>query len=254
MDTQDEYTAFLGSGDQEVYDSPFYNTPNINKFDDRNIRIGFRNKVLGIVSIQLLCMIGICALFMENTKMKDLMNGPHQTLLYITAVICTFATLILIMCNERFRYHYPENYVMLALFTASLSYTVALVCTQYQTNTVLYAATATIGVCVVLIIYAIRTKNDFTMIGGGLASALSILIILGFIGLFVHDSIYNYIYSGFGAFLFSLYLIYDVQMVSSGNHKYKLEPDDYIMGAIAIYLDIVNIFIDLLNMTNSRND
>tara|TARA_B100001248_G_C27398588_1_gene467796 strand:+ start:3732 stop:4541 length:810 start_codon:yes stop_codon:yes gene_type:complete len=238
-------------------DNPFHNpfeNLNDNPFNEQSIRIGFRNKVLGIVSIQMLFTVGICALFMENHKMNELMNGPHKTALYILATIATFVTLFVMMCVPKYRYHYPHNYILLTLFTASLSYTVALVCIQYQTYSVIYAGIATCVVCFGLIIYAIKTNNDFTTMGAGLSSALVILIVMGIIGSFIRDSVYNFVYSGLGAFIFSLYLIYDIQMVSSGNHKYELSPDDYIMGAIAIYLDIINIFLDILNLVGARRD
>ncbi|GFH20908.1 uncharacterized protein HaLaN_18115, partial [Haematococcus lacustris] len=58
-----------------------------------------------------------------------------------------------------------------------------------------------------------------------------------------------------GASLFSLYLIYDIQMLMGGNHKYKLSPDEYVLGAITLYLDIINLFLHILQvLSEMRRD
>ena len=230
------------------------NYPNYNLgFDNRAVRIGFRNKVLGVVCVQLLITIGVCTLFMQDQRMNDLMNGPHKNALYILATISMFVSMCIIICNKKYRYQVPHNYGMLLLFTLSTAYTIGLVCTQYKTNLVILAAGATLTVSTGLIIYAITTKRDFTMMGGALGSALLILMFMGIIQFFLNDSVYNFVYSGLGAFIFSLYLIYDVQLISSGNHKNELSPDDYIYGALSIYLDIINLFLYILQLFNSKD-
>jgi len=50
--------------------------------------------------------------------------------------------------------------------------------------------------------------------------------------------------------LFSVYLIYDIQLIAGGEHKRmnQLSSDDYILAAINIYLDILVIFLELLRL------
>ena len=50
-----------------------------------------------------------------------------------------------------------------------------------------------------------------------------------------------------GAAIFSLYIVYDVHMISK-----RLSPDEYVLGAITLYLDIINLFIRLLRLLGSR--
>ena len=35
-------------------------------------------------------------------------------------------------------------------------------------------------------------------------------------------------------------------MMIGGNHKYSISPEEYIFAALAIYLDIINIFMYIL--------
>ncbi|KAK6644491.1 hypothetical protein RUM43_000758 [Polyplax serrata] len=62
------------------------------------------------------------------------------------------------------------------------------------------------------------------------------------------------IYSCLGALLFSLYLIFDTQMMMGGNHKYSISPEEYVFAALTLYLDIVNIFMSILTIIGSSRD
>ena len=49
-------------------------------------------------------------------------------------------------------------------------------------------------------------------------------------------------YGSIGALIFSLYIVYDTQLMMGGKHKYALSPEEYIFAALNIYLDIINLF------------
>ena len=40
-------------------------------------------------------------------------------------------------------------------------------------------------------------------------------------------------------------------MMMGGNHKYSISPEEYIFAAIAIYLDILNIFLYILRIAGA---
>ena len=37
-------------------------------------------------------------------------------------------------------------------------------------------------------------------------------------------------------------------MMMGGNHKFSISPEEYIFAAIAIYLDILNLFLHILKL------
>jgi protein lifeguard len=48
-----------------------------------------------------------------------------------------------------------------------------------------------------------------------------------------------------------MYLVYDTQIIVGGEHKsYQFDMDDYVLAALVIYLDIINLFILLLQLLN----
>ena len=51
--------------------------------------------------------------------------------------------------------------------------------------------------------------------------------------------------------MFSQFLVYDIQTVM-GDRKYSLSSEEYIFGALQIYLDVVYLFIIILALFTGR--
>ena len=56
---------------------------------------------------------------------------------------------------------------------------------------------------------------------------------------------------GIAVMLFSFYLIYDTQLIMGGK-RYEIDIDDYILGAIILYTDIITIFLYLLKLFGGK--
>ena len=58
-----------------------------------------------------------------------------------------------------------------------------------------------------------------------------------------------------GALVFSLYLVYDTQLMLGGKHKYALSPEEHIFAALNLYIDVVQLFMYILMIVGgSRSD
>ena len=105
-----------------------------------------------------------------------------------------------------------------------------------------------------LTLYAYQTKYDYTTKGSVLIILIMILISFGFFTMFVNTNLNNIIYSCLGAFVFSLFIIYDTQMIIGGKHrKIQFRENDTILAATSLYLDIFNLFLYLLDIISGRN-
>lgn len=63
------------------------------------------------------------------------------------------------------------------------------------------------------------------------------------------------LYSGFAACLFSAFLAYHTKLIVAGKHsKYRMNEKDYVYGAMALYSDVINIFLNLLSMIGEDRD
>merc|ERR1711862_1885 len=105
----------------------------------------------------------------------------------------------------------------------------------------------------VIAYYAFTTKRDVT-IGSALGYILMINIAHFVLWLFFSRfGVTNTLLSVCGAASFSLYLIHDLQTLMSGKRR-KLDIDDYIFGALIIYMDVIQIFIKLLELFGEKKE
>lgn len=52
----------------------------------------------------------------------------------------------------------------------------------------------------------------------------------------------------FGAVLFSVYLVFDIDRI-----MHHTSPEDYIEACVSLYLDIINLFLRILQILNEVN-
>lgn len=84
---------------------------------------------------------------------------------------------------------------------------------------------------------------DFTACGGLLCAILFCSACFGLLNIFFRNRVFYTLYACIGAMIFSLYIVYDTQMLMINKKNITYGPDDYIHGALNLY----NIFIILIN-------
>ena len=90
--------------------------------------------------------------------------------------------------------------------------------------------------------FAIKTTKDFT--GYGKPVMIALLVIIGFsiLNIFLGNPMIMVLISGVAVILFSFLVVFDTQNIIRGNYETPID------GAIALYLDFLNIFISLLQL------
>ena len=80
-------------------------------------------------------------------------------------------------------------------------------------------------------------------------------MIITLLFLFIFQSrVLSIIYCGLAILLFGFYLIVDTQLIKGGGQE-SLSEDDYIIGALIIYIDIISLFIQILSLlANLKGD
>lgn len=221
------------------------------KMLDDNIRAGFVRKVYGILSVQLAVTVVIA---FPIQQMDPYWIATHQQFCQAAMLISLGAVIGVSCCCQQVARKYPQNYVFLAIVTICEAIVVGFISAMYTTPSVLMAAGLTGGIFSCLTAYAIYTKTDFTGMGMYLMVALCGLSLTGFLCIFFpYSPTVQKIMAGFGAILFSFYIVYDTQLICGGNHKkHQFGVDDYVFAALTIYLDIINLFIYLLSLFGER--
>ncbi|MDQ0271530.1 Bax inhibitor-1/YccA family protein [Cytobacillus purgationiresistens] len=100
-------------------------------------------------------------------------------------------------------------------------------------------------------IYASTTKRDFTFLGGLLGAALLALIVIAIFNLFwPMSSTAMLAYSFIGVLVFSGYVLFDFNRMK----KYGVTAQEVPTMALNLYLDFINLFINILRIMGILKD
>ena len=139
---------------------------------------------------------------------------------------------------------FPTNYILLLSFTLSMSFYCLIFCAFFDPQDVIAAAILTIAATLGLTVYAIKTKDDFTYLGGLLFCFMFLSIFtIGFFFLFR----VTVFWLALGVLVYSLYIIYDTQLII-GDVGIKYNIDDYCFAALNLYIDIIYLFLRILQI------
>ena len=128
----------------------------------------------------------------------------------------------------------------------------------YDPYVVIAAFTGTVVLFTVLAIYGYVTKEDLSkyrsiLIVGGIS-----LVIIGIINIFLQSDGLMWISSMLGVAVFIVFIAYDVNRIKNNVIAYALEEDTSILdkieihGALALYLDFVNLFLYILRILGRK--
>ncbi|XP_001996621.2 protein lifeguard 1 [Drosophila grimshawi] len=243
---QPRTTIFYGAADVEGQENNNF------LFHCQSIRHSFIRKVYLILMAQLVVTFGIVALFVFSVEAK-IFAVLHPGLFWV-AVLIMLLTMFAMVCCENVRRETPINFICLGLFTVAESFLMGISASRFAPIEILLAIGITAAICLALTLFALQTKFDVTMMGGILIACLVALLVFGIVSIFMPGRTIRLIYSSLAAVLFSVYLIYDTQLMMGGGHKYSISPEEYIFAALNLYLDIINIFMEILGILSITHE
>ncbi|EAU91095.1 glutamate binding protein [Coprinopsis cinerea okayama7 len=203
------------------------------------IRAAFVRKVYSILLAQIFatCVVG------------GLVSSSPSAILWVQAnpwsfYVPLFGTLINLGLLYWKRHSHPWNFVFLSTFTLMEAFTLGIVTAFYDDRLVMQALLITLGIFLGLTLFTFQSKYDFSGMGPFLFGTLMALLFTGLISIFFpFNRTFDIVYACVGILLFSGYIVYDTYMINK-----RLSPDEYIMGAISLYLDFINLFINILRL------
>jgi FtsH-binding integral membrane protein len=140
--------------------------------------------------------------------------------------------------------------LVVVAFGVSLS-TIFLIYTTGEISAALFSSSI---IFIIMSIYGHVTKKDLSSWGQFLIIGLIGLIIAQIVNMFIGSSALTMALSAIGVIIFTLFTAYDTQKIkemmhnSSTNNVGRLA----IMGALTLYLDFINLFINLLQIMSGR--
>ncbi|XP_020793024.2 protein lifeguard 1 [Boleophthalmus pectinirostris] len=215
-------------------------------FSDSNIRRGFIKKVYLILMLQLLVTVGIICAFLYWSELRDW--TWHNSWFSYTMMAVVLVLVVALSCCDNLRRQVPLNFIALGLFTVAEGLMLGSVAAFYDAEAVLWAMLATALVSLALSLFAFQSKWDFTMLNGSLWVLLWTLFSFGLLCAILRSQYVYIAYACLGTLVFSLYLVFDTQLIIGGKHRNAVSPEEYVFAALNLYLDIVSLFLLLLQL------
>lgn len=94
-----------------------------------------------------------------------------------------------------------------------------------------------------------NTNRSFLYMGGFLLSALSWLLLLGFMNIFFRSELIFDVYVHISLLIFCGFVLYDTQLIVE---KKRMGDDDYIWHSVDLFLDFINIFRKLMIILSKK--
>ena len=146
--------------------------------------------------------------------------------------------------------------MLFVLYSALTGVTISFVLLAYTGESVANTFLVTAGMFGGLAAYGTVTKRSLAGLGSFLFMGLIGVVLASIVGIFWHSDALQFVISFIGVIVFSGLAAYDAQrlkamaLASPGGQTGSYA----IVGALALYLDFINLFLFLLRFTGSRRD
>ena len=218
--------------------------------------MGFIRKVFGIIAVQMVWTFFCAAsgaLFKQ--RIDHVVRNPGMILLMLIGLIVSSLWLV---WSEEARRSVPKNYILLGVFTFCEGFFFAGLTSRMDIQAVLMASSALAVITSSLFIMVWNLK-DFHLFHRAVFKCMfySIFIQLGLLITMIYMSIYKY--SGQEIqFYFSLvmvvvgciYLCFDLLIIIMPK---GISHEDYILAALLLYMDIAQLFWNLLILFSKKD-
>ncbi|KAL1232058.1 Protein lifeguard 4, partial [Trichinella pseudospiralis] len=233
-DAEDEHCGILLSGSDDFEQKT--NAASCGK----SVKHGFYRKVMCIISFQFLFITTIATTFILFPGLKAVVQ--HWTWMLTLAFLFTISLLIL---THFYHKRHPQNILLLFLWTICEAYTAGVFGSYFDTFVIaqVFFLMAIVTIC--LLIYTLFSKSNVKI---SLASKFAFIIILLFscmLQLYLQLEVAELVIAFIAAFLFTVFIIYDLNAL-----MYKLSPEEYVVASLALYLDIIYLFLLLFKRNN----
>ncbi|GAA6052181.1 hypothetical protein JCM3770_000783 [Rhodotorula araucariae] len=205
----------------------------------QDVRNAFVRKVYGVLFCQILLTTVVGWVMSANDTIVD-WTREHSSLMLLP----TFGAIFAMLAVYWKRHSSPANVILLGVFTLLEAVTLGSVISYFNSEIVLQAFVITTFVFLGLTLFTLQSKYDFSSMGTYLYAILLVFFFTSLVGVFLPWSRgFDLFMAGAGCLLFSAYIVYDTHLLFT-----RLHVDDWIVACVSLYLDIVNLFLQILRI------
>lgn len=227
-----------------------------NSMDMSEVRIkeqNFITRVYGWMSFAL-AVTGLVSLYIASNPalIAKIATGKYLLLGLIVAELLLVIA-ITGMINKLSFFAASTMFVVYSVLNGVTFSTIFLI---YTMSSIASAFFATAGTFAVMSCYGWYTKKDLTTIGNICFMALVGLIIASVVNIFLQSSGFYWIITYAGILIFVGLVAYDTQKIKAMAGNFAVNSEEgkkgALLGALALYLDFINLFLMLLRIFGDR--
>uniref|UniRef100_A0A7E4UM84 Inhibitor of apoptosis-promoting Bax1-domain-containing protein n=1 Tax=Panagrellus redivivus TaxID=6233 RepID=A0A7E4UM84_PANRE len=208
-----------------------------------SIRLAFLRKVFGILAFQFGATFAFCLVIYLTPGVRGFIQ--NQSWILLLTMFGSIGVLMAMFVHAR---NVPYNYFLLGAWTVLQALTVGAIVSFYEVEVVIQALLLTSVVVGGLFTYTLQSKRDFQKHYALVYTVSCVFLVAILLQVLIMSPIMDFVMSVAGALLFSVYLIIDVDMIM--NH---FSEEDYIIACCTIYMDIIGLFLRLLEILDAIN-
>lgn len=202
-------------------------------------------RTYGLVFLSVIVtMLGAAFAFTQPPLMDAVVRHPFIT------ILCVFIPLIMAQRSARV---FPQNVILTGLFTFIEGIWIApflMLAERNAPGSVSEAAVLTFAAFGALSAYAVLSKRDFSAWGSFLMIGLVVLFVSFILNAFIGSAGGAVWLAAIGVLIMGGLLVFDTWRLLRTN---TLGQDDYVLAAVSIYLDLLNMFILILSLLTGGN-
>lgn len=215
----------------------------------------FMHMVFGWMSLGLL-VTGACGAYMASDP-RMIVNLVRNPVLFYGIMFAELG-LVMVLSGWVARMEASTAKFMFLFYAALTGVSLSTVYLVYTAQSIASTFFLTAGVFGIMAAYGYLTKTDLTSIGNLLFMALIGLILASVVNIWLHSAAIQWATTYVGILIFTGLTAYDAQKIKAlyrpGSDGTDDETKGAILGALALYLDFINLFLSLLRATGKRRE
>ena len=215
----------------------------------------FMHMVYGWMSLGLF-VTGACGAYMASDP-RMIVNLIHNPILFYGLMLGELG-LVLFLSAAVSRMEASTAKFAFLFYAALTGVSLSTVYLVYTSQSIASTFFLTAGLFGVMAAYGYTTKTDLTSIGNILFMALIGIVLASVVNMWLHSAAIQWATTYIGILVFTGLTAYDSQKIKAlyraGSDGTEEETKGAILGALALYLDFINLFLSLLRATGKRRD
>jgi FtsH-binding integral membrane protein len=215
----------------------------------------FMHMVYGWMSLGLF-VTGACGAYMASDP-QMIVNLVHNSLLFY-GIMGGELLLVVVLSGWISKMEVSTAKFAFLFYAALTGVSMSVVYLMYTRESIASTFFLTGGLFGIMSAYGYLTKTDLTTMGNLCFMGLIGLILASVVNMFLHSPAIMWATTYIGILIFTGLTAYDSQkikaMYDASSDGTDIETKSAILGALALYLDFINLFLSLLRATGRRRD